>query len=100
MNTINQRSMKKGAANASKLLKTLANPDRLLILCQLVGEERSAGELWKKSTLSQSAFSQHLAVLRRNKIVTTRKVSHTIYYSLANDNAARVLELMYELYCG
>lgn len=100
MNTNNQRNMKKGAAKASKLLKTLANPDRLLILCQLVGVERSAGELWSNSKLSQSAFSQHLAVLRRNKIVTTRKVAHHIYYSLSDDDAARVLELMYELYCG
>ena len=97
---IDQPGVKKGAAKASKLLKTLSNQDRLLILCQLVGNERSAGELWKKSTLSQSAFSQHLAVLRRNKIVMTRKDAHNVYYSLTDDHAVRVLELMYELFCS
>jgi ArsR family transcriptional regulator, virulence genes transcriptional regulator len=97
---IDQKQMKKNAAKASRLLKTLSSPARLLILCQLIGGEESAGELWKKSTLSQSAFSQHLAVLRRNKIVTTRKDAQTVYYALADDNAVRVLELLYELFCS
>lgn len=97
---MNTRTMKKNAAKAARLLKILASPARLMILCQLVGSEQSAGDLWRKSTLSQSAFSQHLAVLRRNKIVTTRKDAQTIYYSLSDDNAVRVLELMYMLYCN
>lgn len=97
---IDSANMKKNACKASKLLKILANPDRLLILCQLVGNERSAGDLWKGSALSQSAFSQHLGVLRRNKIVITRKDAHTVYYSLSDDNTVRVLELMYELFCA
>ncbi|HTM64488.1 MAG TPA: metalloregulator ArsR/SmtB family transcription factor [Gammaproteobacteria bacterium] len=97
---INDKEMKKNATRAAKLLKSLANPSRLLILCSLVGGEKSAGELWKSSTLSQSAFSQHLAVLRREKIVITRKDAQNVYYSLADDNAVKVLNLMYELFCS
>lgn len=92
--------MKKNADRAAKLLKTIANPARLLILCQLISGEQSAGNLWEKSTLSQSAFSQHLGVLRREKIVLTRKDAQTVYYALADDKAVKVLELMYELYCS
>ena len=87
------------AAKAASLLKTLSHPERLLILCQLIGGERAVGDLLEKTTLSQSAFSQHLAVLRRNKMVVTRKDAQSVFYALANDKAVRVLELMYELYC-
>lgn len=97
---IKHSQMKKSAARAAKLLKTLANPARLMILCQLINGEQSAGSLWEKSTLSQSAFSQHLGVLRREKIVLTRKEAQTVYYSLADDHSVRVLSLLYELYCS
>ncbi len=92
--------MKKNATRAAKLLKTLANPARLMILCQLIGGEQSVGTLWEKSTLSQSAFSQHLAVLRREKMVLTRKEAQTVYYSLADDNSVQVLNVLYKLYCS
>ena len=98
MNIQNQY-MKKNATKAAALLKTLANPARLMILCNLIGGEQGAGDLWRKSTLSQSAFSQHLGVLRRNKIVAARKDAQNVFYSLSNDNAVKVLELMYKLYC-
>ncbi len=96
---IQTKQMKNNADKATKLLKTLANPARLMILCQLIGGEQSVGDLWSKSALSQSAFSQHLAVLRRAKIVATRKDAQNVYYSLLNDNAVKVLELLYRLYC-
>ena len=96
---MNHKEMKKNAVKAARFLKTIANPARLLILCNLIDGEKSAGSLWEKSTLSQSAFSQHLAVLRREKIVSTRKDAQTVYYVLADDKAVSVLELMYKLYC-
>lgn len=96
---MNPKDMKKNAAKAATLLKTLSHPARLLILCQLIGGEQTVGSLLEKSTLSQSAFSQHLAVLRRHKIVMTRKDAQNVFYALADDKAVRVLELMYELYC-
>lgn len=97
---INHQDMKKNAAKAAKLLKTLAHPARLMILCQLVRGKQNVSELCLKSSLSQSAFSQHLAVLRREKLVVTYKEAQTVYYSLADDKAVRVLELMYTLYCS
>lgn len=96
---INHKLLKKNSSRAAALLKTLANPARLLILCQLIGGEKNVGDLAATSRLSQSAFSQHLAVLRRAKIVTTRKESQVVYYSLSGDHAVRVIELMYEIYC-
>jgi len=98
-NKIQVNDMKHQAADAAKMLKVLANPARLMILCQLVQGEQCAGDLWSKSTLSQSAFSQHLSVLRKNKIVKTRKSSQVVYYALEDDKAVRILEVLYRLYC-
>ncbi len=93
------KQIKKNAPKAAKLLKALANSERLLILCQLLSGEQSVGELWERSELSQSAFSQHLAILRRDGLVTTRKESQTVYYSLANDQGIRILETLHKIYC-
>lgn len=93
------KKLQKSAKKAAVLLKTLANAERLLILCHLLSGEQSAGELWQKSTLSQSAFSQHLAVLRKQNIVSTRKEMQTVYYSLENEDAVRMLESLYAIYC-
>ncbi|AUR51137.1 ArsR/SmtB family transcription factor [Aquella oligotrophica] len=92
-------ALKEKAEIAVNLLKKMAHKDRLLILCHLVGGELSAGELSRLSLLSQSAFSQHLAILRNDNLVKTRKVSQTIYYSLADDNVIKVLEVLKQLYC-
>lgn len=96
------REIKKLQTNAQKvssLLKRLAHPERLLILCQLVQCEQSAGSLWKSSSLSQSAFSQHLAVLRNEGLVSTRKEMQTVYYSLADDDVQRLLASLHEIFC-
>ena len=98
MKLTDSKKLHANAATVANLLKSLANRERLLILCQLVEGEKTAGDLWQQSNLSQSAFSQHLGVLRREKLVKTRKESQTIFYSLANDHAIKVLELMYKLY--
>lgn len=88
------------AKSASTLLKALGNEHRLMILCRLVDQERSVGELVKAVGLSQSALSQHLARLRRDGIVRTRREAQTIWYTIASPEAREVLATLYELYCG
>ena len=86
---------------ASRLLKSMSNQHRLMILCQLsTGEEKCVGELERIVGLSQSALSQHLARLRRDELVKTRRAAQTIYYSLAGGEANTVIAALYELYCG
>ncbi|MEO5375796.1 MAG: metalloregulator ArsR/SmtB family transcription factor [Alphaproteobacteria bacterium] len=87
------------ARRASTLLKAMSNEHRLLILCQLLHEERSVGELERLIGLSQSALSQHLARLRRDNLVSTRRAAQTIYYSLSGNEASAVIETLYDLYC-
>lgn len=77
----------------------MGNPHRLTILCHLIHSERSVGELERIVGLSQSALSQHLARLRRDRLVKTRRCAQTIYYSLAGNEAASVLSALYRLYC-
>ena len=78
----------------------MANKRRLLILCQLADGEKSVGELEALVNLSQSALSQHLAILRRHGLVQTRRRAQSIYYSLASAEAAGIMATLYELYCG
>ena len=87
------------AEKASAVLKAMANKRRLLILCQLVQGEKSVGELEELINLNQSALSQHLAILRRNNLVQTRRAAQTIYYSLSSAEASGVMQALYDLYC-
>lgn len=87
------------AGEAAALLKTLAHEARLMVLCQLVDGEHSVGALQELSGLSQSALSQHLARLREEDLVATRREAQTIYYRLADPKAARVLETLAAIYC-
>jgi len=82
------------AANACELLKAMANEWRLMILCQL------ADELQSLLGLSQSALSQHLAILRREKIVRSRKHAQSVSYSLTGDEATKVMESLHDVFCG
>ncbi|RTR04986.1 ArsR/SmtB family transcription factor [Halomonas nitroreducens] len=79
---------------ASALLKAMANDNRLRILCLLDGTELSVTELNRRLALSQSALSQHLAILRREDLVTTRRASQTIYYSLNGERARIILDAL------
>ncbi|MBC8269704.1 MAG: helix-turn-helix transcriptional regulator [Rhodospirillaceae bacterium] len=88
------------ARRASTLLKSMSNQHRLMILCQLVPGEKCVGELEKIVGLSQSALSQHLARLRRDNLVSTRREAQTIHYSLSGEEASAVIETLYGLYCG
>ena len=92
-------TVKKNVKDASKLLKVLSNERRLMIVCALHKGEESVGALEELSDLSQSALSQHLARLRRDGIVKTRREAQTIYYSLNNEKAEAVLECLHRLYC-
>lgn len=84
---------------AVRLLQALSNRNRLLVLCLLAEGEKSVGTLLAQVPLSQSALSQHLAVLRRDGLVATRREAQTIFYSLKDDKAARVVELLHDMYC-
>lgn len=88
------------AGDAAALLKALAHPARLLVLCQLVDGERSAGDLQPLTGLSASALSQHLAVLRGMELVHTRREAQTIHYSLADGPAVGVLNALHAAYCA
>jgi DNA-binding transcriptional ArsR family regulator len=96
---MNLEKLQASARKASTLLKAMSNEHRLLILCQLVNGEKSVGELVRLVGLSQSALSQHLARLRRDSLVRTRREAQTIYYSVASDKALAVLQQLYQLYC-
>jgi len=91
--------LEKKAEQASALLKAMSNQSRLMILCQLNEGEKSVGELERIVGLSQSALSQHLARLRRDKLVKTRREAQTIFYSLQGDEAVTVIKTLYDLYC-
>ena len=87
------------AAAAARLLKALANEHRLMVLCKLAEGELSVGDLVAAIGLSQSALSQHLAKLRADGLVATRRDAQTIYYRLASAEAARVLQVLADIYC-
>jgi DNA-binding transcriptional ArsR family regulator len=88
------------AVRACNLLKAMANPTRLMVLCQIAEGEKSVGELAQAVGQSQSGLSQHLTVLRHRNLVVARRAGQTIYYSLASEEAAAVMETLYELFCS
>ena len=92
--------LRQHAQDASKLLKALANETRLLILCFLHKKELSVSDINQQINISQSALSQHLALLRKDRMVTTRRVAQTIYYSLADGPAAQIVEALSSIYCS
>ncbi len=88
------------AVDAANLLKSMSNESRLLILCNLAEGEKSVGELQDLVELSQSALSQHLAVLRRDGLVTTRRSAQSIFYSLASEPAKAIMGTLYAYFCA
>jgi DNA-binding transcriptional ArsR family regulator len=87
------------ADEAAELLAAMANPRRLLIICNLLDQEMSVGELGRRIGLAQSPLSQHLARLRALKLVTTRRDGQTILYRLASDSVASLLLTLHGIYC-
>ena len=87
------------AGRAATLLRLLGNEKRLMLLCQLADGELSVSEMQARVGLSQSALSQHLALLREEGIVATRRESQSIYYRIVDHAAMRVIETLAELFC-
>lgn len=96
--SINVAQLREKSKAVTSLLKAIANENRLMILCHLIGQEMSVSELNERLDLSQSALSQHLAVLRRDRLVQTRRESQTIYYSLHGDKAMHLISTLHRLY--
>jgi len=92
-------AMQAHACEASALLKAMGNEQRLLILCLLVDKELSVSELQAEMDLSQSALSQHLAVLREADFVNTRREAQTVFYSLPNGPIKKVMQTLHKIYC-
>src|SRR6516165_11651781 len=97
---MNLENMQSKAGAAEAMLKAVANRNRLVILCELLKGERSVGALQTAIGLSQSALSQHLARLREDELVATRRESQTIYSSLSSKPVRRLIGLLYELSCA
>ena len=93
-------TMRANAGRASAFLRSVAQEHRLMILCQLAGGEKSVGELVTALDLRQPTLSQHLARLRAEGLVKTRRDGKVIYYALQNDQVLPVIQLLYEMYCG
>jgi DNA-binding transcriptional ArsR family regulator len=94
------KNMEARAGEAAEFLSSMANPKRLLVLCHLLGGERSVGEMAAIANLSSSALSQHLTKMRLQGLVRTRRDAQTIYYSIASPNVEKVLETLYGIYCA
>lgn len=93
------KRLEKNAAKACDLLGAMANPSRLLIMCQLAENEKSVGDLQPLIGLSQSALSQHLAVLREKRLVRTRRDGQQIFYSIASREAGALMHTLHEEFC-
>jgi DNA-binding transcriptional ArsR family regulator len=100
LNKTDMEQLERNAESACALLKAMSNERRLLILCHLATGESSVGDLERRVGLSQSALSQHLAVLREKKLVETRREAQTIYYRLASREAEAIMATLWDLYCG
>ena len=98
-NSADMREMAAAAERVSALLKTLGHKDRLLVLCSLAEGERAVGELAADLNLSQSSLSQHLARMRNQGLVETRRESQTIYYSLRDGDVRDLIRSLYDIFC-
>ena len=92
--------MRAAAAEAASLMRTLANEDRLALLCQLSQGELCVSDLEESTTIPQPTLSQQLGVLRGEALVRTRRDGKRIFYSLSDPKALAVLRTLYDLYCG
>ena len=92
--------MRPSAGAAEAMLKALANRHRLLMLCRLADRERSVGDLADFLKVRNSTASQHLAWLRKDGLVSTRREGQTIWYGLADHSVRRLVETLYDIYCS
>ena len=97
---LDMRAMRLAATKAGGLLKALANPDRLLLLCQLSHGEHCVSELEEVLGIQQPTLSQQLGVLREERLVITRREGKQIFYSIASKQALAVMQVVYQQFCA
>lgn len=97
---MDKAALQNSAEEVGALLKALANPARLMLLCTLSEGERCVGDLEEETGIHQPTLSQQLGVLREENMVSTRRDGKQIYYSIASPEALQVIRLLYKLYCG
>ena len=97
---LDMQAMQSSAANASRLLKALANPDRLLLLCQLTQGEYCVSDMEALVGVLQPTLSQQLGVLRQEGLVTTRRDGKQIFYSITSQDALAVMQVLYQRFCA
>lgn len=97
--SIELNKMQESAGEACKLLKTLGNSDRLLLLCQISQGERCVGDLEGELGIRQPTLSQQLTVLRNEGLVQTRREGKQIYYSVSSDTALDLMDVLYKNFC-
>ena len=93
-------SMRAAASKACGLMKVLANPDRMLLLCHISQGELCVSDLEQATGIRQPTLSQQLTVLREEGLVATRREGKQIFYNMASDEALAVMQVLYELYCA
>lgn len=91
--------LRESASQATRLLKTMANEDRLLILCQLTQGEKNVGEIEQSTSIQQPTLSQQLTKLREEGLVTTRKDGKYVIYALASDEVIKIMQTLSTIYC-
>lgn len=91
--------MRDSADTVVSILKSLANTDRLLILCHLAQEELNVSEIEEKTQITQPTLSQQLMMLRKSDVVITRRQGKQIFYSIKDQKLIQVLHILYDLYC-
>lgn len=96
---MNILSLNSSAVKATKLMKALSSENRLMILCLLSDGEKSVGQLATATGLRSASVSQQLALLRKDAFVTYRRDAQTLYYSLDGEDAKRIMQTLFELYC-
>lgn len=97
---LDMQAMRLAATKANSLLKALANPDRLLLLCQLSQGEQCVSELEELLGIVQPTLSQQLGVLREERLVSTRREGKQIFYSISSPEALAVLQVLYQQFCN
>lgn len=100
MITADLEELRQHAESAAGLMQALSNPNRLMIMCALSQGEQCVSDLNEQLALSQSALSQHLAVLRNQGLVNTRRQAQTIFYSVAEGPAMDIVALLHQHFCG
>lgn len=98
--TYKMEKLQQTADQAINLMKVLANKDRMILLCQISSGEKCVSELEEATGIKQPTLSQQLTVLRNEAVVATRKDGKKVYYSLASEIAATLMDILHEHYCS